>query len=213
MQNITDIRREYAMASLDVASVNKDPVTQFSLWFDEALQGKVGEVNAMNLATINDSGRPSSRIVLLKGVEEGKFLFYTNYQSQKGRELEKEPACALTFFWPELERQVRVEGITQRVSSEKSDEYFKSRPRGSQIGAWSSPQSSPIKDRSILEERVKQIEQKFEGKETLPRPNQWGGYAVEPFLVEFWQGRPNRLHDRLQYVRINNEWKIYRLAP
>lgn len=213
MQKIADIRIEYARASLDVTSVVHDPVVQFQKWFDEACAANVTEVNAMNLATINLSGRPASRVVLLKGIEAGKFLFYTNYQSAKGQELEKNPACALTFYWPELERQVRIEGLAERVPTETSDEYFQSRPRGSQVGAWSSPQSSMIKDRSLLEERVQQMEKRFEGAEVLPRPAQWGGYAVTPYLMEFWQGRPSRLHDRLQFAKVDEQWQINRLAP
>jgi pyridoxamine 5'-phosphate oxidase len=171
------------------------------------------EANAMNLATISRDGRPTSRVVLLKGIENGKFVFYTNYQSAKGKELEINPACALTFFWPELERQVRIEGVASRVSEQQSLAYFQSRPRGSQIGAWSSPQSSIIDSRSILEERVAQLEKKFEGVDVLPKPNQWGGYEVDALMIEFWQGRPSRLHDRIQFNKVDGAWKIYRLAP
>ena len=144
---------------------------------------------------------------------ENMFIFYSNYQSTKGRELENNPACALTFFWPELERQVRIEGTAERIDDERSGRYFQSRPRGSQIGAWTSPQSSIIESREILEQRARQIEKRFEGVEALPKPNQWGGYAVDPILIEFWQGRPNRLHDRIQFSKIDNTWKIHRLAP
>ncbi len=213
MQNITEIRKEYSKAELDLSTVDKDPLQQFHKWFDEALQSKVIEPNAMHLATINNDGRPSGRMVLLKGLEDGKFQFYTNYQSQKGKELDSNPSCALTFFWPELERQVRIEGIASRVTAKQSDDYFQSRPRGSQLGAWSSPQSTIIKDRNILEERMKQMEKKFEGIDPLPRPHQWGGYEVDAFLIEFWQGRANRLHDRIQFVKIDNSWSIHRLAP
>ena len=208
-----DLRKEYKKSTLDSQSVDRDPIVQFDGWFTEAVKAKVPEPNAMNLATISEDGRPSSRIVLLKGVDAGKFLFYTNYQSQKGKELEKNPACALNFFWPELERQIRIEGIAQRLDAETSEKYFQSRPRGSQISAWASPQSSLIRDRSILEERVKEIEKRFKGKEVLPKPHQWGGYGVEAFEIEFWQGRPNRLHDRIVYTRIEGEWRINRLAP
>ncbi len=167
----------------------------------------------MNLATLSESGRPSSRIVLLKGIHNNQFVFYTNYQSQKGKELDLHPECALSFFWPELERQVRIEGIAQRVDAQLSDQYFQSRPRASQVGAWASPQSTIIKDRDILEQRVKEIEKRFEGKNVLPRPNQWGGFAVDAFEIEFWQGRSNRLHDRIQFSKVDNLWKINRLAP
>ena len=213
MQNIAEIRIEYSKAELDLSTVDKDPLQQFHKWFHEALLSKVIEPNAMHLATINSDGKPSARIVLLKGLDDGKFQFYTNYQSQKGKELDSNPSCALTFFWPELERQVRIEGAASRVTSKQSDDYFQTRPRGSQLGAWSSPQSTIIKDRNILEERMKQMEQKFVGTDPLPRPHQWGGYEVDAFLIEFWQGRANRLHDRIQFVKIDNNWSAYRLAP
>lgn len=210
---IADIRKEYVKASLDVTTVKADPVQQFEIWFNEALDAQVIEPNAMNLSTVNEHGKPSSRIVLLKGIENRKLLFYTNYQSKKGKELDTNTACALTFFWPDLERQVRIEGIASRVDEQTSQMYFQSRPRASQLGAWSSPQSSPIKDRRILEERYVQMEKKFEGASLIPKPHQWGGYAVEPFMIEFWQGRPSRLHDRIEYIKVDNIWKINRLAP
>ena len=213
MQNIANIRKDYRKATLDVSSVEPDPITQFERWFGEALQAEVNEPNAMNLATVNENGRPSSRMVLLKGLENKRFIFYTNYQSKKGKELDNNPACALTFFWPELERQVRVEGVVSRVEPGVSDVYFQSRPRESQMGAWASPQSVLIESRKILEQRFQTIEKKFEGQQVLPRPHQWGGYQVEPMQVEFWQGGPGRLHDRIVYMRVDNDWKIYRLAP
>lgn len=213
LQNLQHIRSEYAKASLDGSSVDKDPVKQFEKWFEEAIASNVLEPNAMCLATISADGRPSQRIVLLKGVEENKFLFYTNYQSKKGNQLGINPVCALTFFWPELERQVRIEGTVERVSVEKSTEYFQSRPRGSQLGAWASPQSSAIKDRSLLEQRLQDMEKKFADAPVVPKPQQWGGYAVTPFLIEFWQGRPNRLHDRIEFVKSDAEWSVNRLAP
>jgi pyridoxamine 5'-phosphate oxidase len=214
MQNkIAEIRKEYTKATLDVSTVNLDPVVQFEIWFSEALDAQVIEPNAMNLSTVNSEGKPSSRIVLLKGIENKKLLFYTNYQSKKGKELEVNPACALTFFWPDLERQVRIEGMAERVAAQTSETYFQTRPRNSQIGAWASPQSSFIKDRSLLEERAKQIEKKFEGSVVLPKPNQWGGYQIEPYLIEFWQGRASRLHDRIEYTKVEGSWTIHRLAP
>lgn len=213
MHKLEDLRKEYSKADLDVKDVMKDPIEQFEKWFLEAVESKVPEANAMNLATINSKGKPSSRIVLLKGIEDRKFIFYTNYQSQKGRELEENAACALTFFWPELERQVRIEGNALRVDEKKSVSYFQSRPRGSQVGAWSSPQSTVIESREILEERRKKIEEKFEGLSVLPKPNQWGGFEIDPTMIEFWQGRPSRLHDRIQFVKIDATWKIQRLAP
>ena len=167
----------------------------------------------MNLATISAAGKPSSRIVLLKGISNKRLLFFTNYQSQKGRELGGNPACALAFFWPELERQVRISGYAERASTTESDEYFKTRPHESQIGAWASPQSAVIANRSILEQRVEDMEKKFEGMNIVPRPQQWGGYAVTPFEFEFWQGRTGRLHDRVLYTLDENKWKINVLAP
>lgn len=212
MNDIATIRKDYSKASLDAATVLKDPITQFNTWFNEAVTSQVPEPNAMNLATVN-GGRPVSRIVLLKGVENGKFVFYSNYQSQKGKELEQNPACALTFFWPELERQVRIEGLAMRIDAKRSEEYFQSRPRGSQVGAWASPQSSIISDRALLDERAKQMEEKFKGIEKLPKPQQWGGYEVDPLRIEFWQGRPSRLHDRILFTKVDEVWQINRLAP
>jgi pyridoxamine 5'-phosphate oxidase len=212
MNDIASLRNEYSKAQLDVSSISKDPVQQFDKWFQDAVTAKVPEPNAMNLATVN-GGRPSSRIVLLKGVEHGKFVFYTNYQSNKGRELEENPACCVTFFWPELERQIRIEGVAARVEAGRSDAYFQSRPRGSQVGAWASPQSTIINERTLLEERAKQIEEKFKGQDKLPRPHQWGGYEIDPLIIEFWQGRQNRLHDRILYTKADGGWKINRLAP
>jgi pyridoxamine 5'-phosphate oxidase len=213
MPTLSELRNEYSKASLDISAVLPDPIAQFERWFHEALDAKVLEPNAMNLSTVNENNRPSSRIVLLKGIERNKFLFYTNYQSTKGKELTSNPACALTFFWPELERQVRIEGTADRVDETTSEKYFQSRPRGSQISAWTSPQSSVVQSREILEERSREIEKKFEGMPLLPKPKQWGGYAVDPIIIEFWQGRPNRLHDRIHYGKVDGEWRICRLAP
>ena len=213
MHNLAEIRKEYSKATLDTSNVKSDPIHQFTKWFDEAIEAKVLEPNAMSLATVSSDNRPSCRIVLLKGIEENKFIFYTNYQSHKGKELENNPVCALTFFWPELERQVRIEGVAGRVSENKSIEYFQSRPLGSQVSAWASPQSAIIENRLILEDRARQIEKRFEGNKVLPRPQQWGGYEVDPLLIEFWQGRESRLHDRLEYVRVDGLWKLHRLAP
>jgi len=213
MHNLAEIRKEYSKATLDMTNASDDPIDQFNKWFDEALKAKVLEPNAMSLATVSNDNRPSCRIVLLKGIEENKFLFYTNYQSHKGKELENNPVCALTFFWPELERQIRIEGIAGRVAENKSIEYFQSRPLTSQVSAWASPQSSIIQNRIILEDRVKQIEKRFEGNKVLPKPHQWGGYEVDPLLIEFWQGRESRLHDRLEYVKVDGSWKAHRLAP
>lgn len=213
MEHISNIRKDYSKSTLDIDTIAKDPVLQFEKWFNEALTSGVIEPNALTLSTVSEDGRPSGRIVLLKGVEKGKFVFYSNYQSQKGKELDNNPACCLTFFWAELERQVRIEGIASRVDVAASEKYFQSRPRESQIGAWASPQSAVISNRGILDERVKKIQEKFEGQDKLPKPNQWGGFEVEPLKIEFWQGRPNRLHDRIAFTKIDNIWQIHRLAP
>lgn len=210
--DLAALRREYSGQPLEPEIMLSDPVGQFEKWFEEALKAEVLEVNAMTLATVSESGRPSQRVVLLKGIENGKFVFYTNYQSAKGRELLKNPFCSLNFFWAELERQVRVEGLAARVSEERAAEYFKIRPRGAQIGAWASPQSAVVESRELLEARYRDMEKRFEGKE-VPKPHQWGGYEVEPYLFEFWQGRPNRLHDRILYLKRDKEWTINRLAP
>lgn len=213
MKPITDIRKDYSKSTLDFNSINKNPIVQFEAWFGEALKADIPEPNALTLSTVAEDGRPSGRIVLLKGIENGKFIFYSNYQSQKGKDLEKNPACCLTFFWPELERQVRVEGIASRSDANASLKYFQSRPRESQVGAWASPQSAIIANREILDERVKKIQEKFEGVEKLPKPNQWGGFDVDPLKIEFWQGRPNRLHDRIVFTKVDEAWQIHRLAP
>jgi pyridoxamine 5'-phosphate oxidase len=213
MQRIDDIRKEYSRTSLDIKNVSADPIEQFNTWFKEVLRSEVPEPNAMCLATVGADNRPSNRIVLLKGVENNQFVFFTNYQSHKGKELEANPFCALTFFWPELERQVRIEGSVTRVEDYRSEAYFQSRPLGSQIGAWSSPQSSVIDNREILEERVQQISKRFEGSTKLPKPKQWGGFQVSPFMIEFWQGRPSRLHDRIAFTLVDGTWSRHRLAP
>ena len=213
MPNITQLRKDYTLHSLDENSILPSPILQFEKWWGEAVSANVLEANAMNLATVSENGRPSSRIVLLKSFGDDGFSFYSNLQSNKGKQLSQNPFCALTFFWPELERQVRIEGEATRVSNDKADEYFKSRPRESQIGAWASPQSSAIASRNILDERYKAIEKKFGKEKTLPRPNQWGGFVVKPFLVEFWQGRRSRLHDRIQYTLLDGKWIVNRLAP
>ena len=213
MIDIQNLRKEYSKASLDAATIQKNPIRQFEEWFKTAIDAKVLEPNAMTLSTVSEGNRPSARIVLLKGLESDKFTFYTNYQSQKGKELLDNPACALTFFWPELERQVRVEGVATRIQEAASEEYFHSRPRESQLGAWASPQSAIIKDRMILEARTSELEKKFAGGKEIPKPKQWGGFSVDPHEIEFWQGRPSRLHDRIIFYKENNSWTIHRLAP
>lgn len=210
---LSEIRKEYTLRNLDGKAVLPSPIKQFELWMEEAIQAKVSEPNAMTLSTVTTDGRPSARIVLLKGIEDDQFVFYTNLQSQKGKELEGNPACALTFFWPELERQVRIEGTAMQVKEEVAVAYFQSRPRGSQVGAWTSPQSSIIKDRLLLDERAAEIEKRFKGEQILPKPKQWGGYQVQANEIEFWQGRPSRLHDRIVYYLVDGKWAIHRLAP
>jgi pyridoxamine 5'-phosphate oxidase len=213
MDEISKLRRDYSLMDLNEEDVKTDPVKQFSVWFDEAVRAEVNEPNAMHLATITADGRPSGRMVLLKGIQSDGFIFYTNFQSNKGKELDRQPACCLTFFWPELERQVRIEGVSERLPEDSSEQYFQSRPRGSQIGAWASPQSAVIKNRMVLEERMQALELKFSGATPIQKPKQWGGYKVSPFLIEFWQGRSNRLHDRIRYLLDGEKWEIRRLAP
>jgi len=214
ISNIDALRKEYAQGKLDLADTPSDPIAQFKRWFEEAMNAEVPEPNAMTLSTATRSGRPSARIVLLKGLEDGDFLFYTNYQSHKGRELEENPYAALTFLWHELQRQVRVEGRVERLSPEASTDYFQSRPKSSQIGAWVSPQSQRIESREVLEEREQELWEKYEDAEQLPRPEHWGGFRVMPHRIEFWQGRPSRLHDRIYFERdASGEWRKSRLAP
>ena len=211
-REVAALREEYTRTGLAEADVVPDPVVQFRAWFRDALAADLHEPNAMTLATTTPDGGPSARTVLLKGYDERGFVFYTNYEGRKARELEANPTCALLFYWGELERQVRIEGRASRLSTEVSDAYFLSRPRGSRLGAWASEQSRPVEDRSVLEERVKALEAEYEGRE-IPRPPFWGGYRVEPEVIEFWQGRENRLHDRLVYRRSEGEWTIERLQP
>lgn len=213
MLTIADLRKEYSLGALDESSVAQHPLVQFEKWLQEAVHSEVPEPNAMNLCTVTEQGLPSSRIVLLKGVESGCFIFYTNHQSHKGSQLDANPVCALTFFWADLERQVRIEGTVNRVDEDTATAYFQSRPRDSQISAWASPQSSVVADRKILEARFKEMEKRYAGLSVLPKPKQWGGYRVEPHSIEFWQGRMSRLHDRILYTRSENGWKISRLAP
>ncbi|KAA0993437.1 pyridoxamine 5'-phosphate oxidase [Dyadobacter aurulentus] len=210
--NIAKIRHDYHLKGLSEADLKADPLKQFRLWFDEAVEAGISEANAMLLSTVSN-GRPSARVVLLKDLDEQGFSFFTNYRSRKGRDMEENSQVALTFFWKEFERQVRIEGAAVKTSEEESSEYFAVRPRGSQIGAWVSDQSEVIPDREFLEGKTKDFETKFEGQ-TVSRPPHWGGYRVIPDFIEFWQGRPSRLHDRLAYTKSEgNVWKIERLSP
>ncbi len=208
---IADLRNDYALRRLDETDVDADPCKQFHAWLAEALEAQVPEPTAMTLATVDAEGRPSGRVMLLKALDERGFVFYTNYESRKGRELAVRPHAALSFFWKELERQVRIEGGIERVSAAESDEYFASRPLGSRIGAWASTQSAVIASRPWLEARVKAAEAKY--GDNPPRPPHWGGYRVLPDWIEFWQGRSNRLHDRIAYTRAEGGWTIERLSP
>lgn len=209
---LANIRNEYLKGELSRKDMPANPIVLFSAWLEDAVSRNIPEPTAMMLATSTPGGIPSSRIVLLKDASDKGFVFYTHYGSRKGRELENNPHAALLFFWPALERQVRIEGTVQKVLPETSDAYFQSRPRESQIGAWASPQSEPIGSRNELLERMEKTKARF-GNEPLPRPSSWGGYLVIPRAIEFWQGRANRLHDRLKYLREGELWKIVRLAP
>ena len=209
---LADLRTEYKRAALDERDVERNPHAQFALWFDEAVAAQVPEPNAMTLATVDPDGRPAARIVLLKDADAGGFTFYTNYDSRKGRELAARPFAALLFFWPELERQIRIEGAITRVDPATADAYFGSRPRLSRLGAWASPQSQVLPDRAALEARFAEAAERFPD-EDVARPPHWGGFRLAPNAFEFWQGRRSRLHDRIAYRRADGEWRIARLAP
>lgn len=209
---IANLRKEYALNGLDIADVLSDPIAQFSQWFNAALQAGIPEPNAMHLSTVSPTGRPSGRVVLIKEVDKRGFVFYTNYESQKGQNVIARPVAALTFFYPELERQIRIEGVVEKVSEVESDTYFNSRPRGSQLGAWVSHQSTVIHSREVLEARQRELEAQF-ANQPIPRPAHWGGFRLIPDLIEFWQGRPSRLHDRIRYRLVDNSWVIERVSP
>jgi pyridoxamine 5'-phosphate oxidase len=210
--NLAALRQSYFQNELLEENVLENPIKQFDKWFKEALDVQILEPNAMTISTVSD-GKPHARIVLLKGYDENGFTFYTNYNSNKGKEVTETPFVSLTFFWGDLERQVRIEGSIEKVSEVESDDYYHSRPRGSQIGAWVSNQSSVIAGRAVIEQRLVELENEFKGEEIIPRPTHWGGYCVNPERIEFWQGRPNRLHDRILFTKFGDDWKIERLSP
>lgn len=210
--SIKDLRREYASRALDESGVDPDPIRQFRLWLAEGIRANLIDVTAMALATVTASGDPAVRTILLKDVDERGFIFFTHYNSPKGVELDHHPRASLLFYWPDLERQVRVTGEVERLDDAPSDSYFRSRPRDSQIAAWAAPQSSQLSGRAALERSFAAIKAKYEGGD-VPKPPNWGGYRVVPERIEFWQGRPSRLHDRLLYTRDQNGWTRVRLAP
>ena len=211
--SIADIRKDYKLQTLSEADVAADPFLQFDKWWNEAVKSEIDEVNAMTLATVDAEGLPAARIVLLKGYDKNGFVFFTNYDSSKGKELAQKPNACLVFFWKEMERQVRICGTTEKISTEESIAYFNSRPDGSKIGAWASPQSLAVAGQAWLKETFNYYRERFKHGE-IPKPPHWGGYRVKPFKVEFWQGRPSRLHDRIQYtLQDEGSWKIERLAP
>jgi len=209
---IADLRREYTLHGLSETEVHPDPIEQFRVWFNQAMTAGVPDANAMALATTRPDGRPSARIVLLKHFDANGLLFFTNYNSRKGRELAANRAAALLFFWPQLERQVRIEGTVTFTTADESDVYFRSRPLESRLGACASPQSEVVGGREELERRLVEVRAQYPGDE-VPRPPHWGGYRLTPEVFEFWQGRPGRLHDRLEYFRVNGAWRLRRLAP
>ncbi|HEX6124564.1 MAG TPA: pyridoxamine 5'-phosphate oxidase [Pyrinomonadaceae bacterium] len=211
-RDLADLRREYSLRELSKASVAADPFVQFANWFDENLASQPAEPSAVLLSTVGSDGAPSSRVVLLKGFDARGFVFYSNYESKKGRDIAAEPRTSLTFFWPELERQVHIAGRTEKVSREESESYFKSRPVASKLGAWASEQSTELSSREALEDRLREVTERFAGQD-VPCPPFWGGYRIIPTRFEFWQGRPSRLHDRICYELRNDEWKISRLSP
>lgn len=210
--SIPDLRKEYTLRGLHERDLLSDPFAQFARWFSEAASIGLIEPNAMTLATVRSDGQPSARMVLMKEFDQRGFTFYTNYESDKGADLAANPAVALSFYWPELERQVRIEGVAERVSAEEADAYYASRPLGSRLAAWASPQSRVIAGRAELEARIAEVTTRFP-TEDVPRPAHWGGYRVRPIRIEFWQGRQNRLHDRMRFRREDETWVIERLAP
>jgi pyridoxamine 5'-phosphate oxidase len=211
-QKIAALRREYNSAPFDEDSVEEYPIAQFKKWFDESVRVEQPDPEAMTLSTVSTGGEVSARVVLLRGLDERGFVFFTNYESRKSRELIANPRAALTFYWGSLNRQVRIEGVVEKVAQEESEEYFQSRPRGSQLGAWASPQSREIAGRESLDRMFTEVEQRFKGQ-PIPCPPFWGGFRLKPVRIEFWQGRENRLHDRILYSLDDDGWRISRLAP
>lgn len=211
-ETLENLRQNYLASHLDIESCDQNPIIQFDKWLEEAIKSQCDEPNALVLSTCKNN-QPRSRVVLLKGVHENDFVFYTNYNSNKGHEMAANDKVAMTFLWLPLQRQVRVEGSITKVTDEMSDEYFHKRPRGSQIGAIASPQSTRVPNRAALEKMFHEVEMKYQNIEILPRPKHWGGYMVTPTYIEFWQGRPNRMHDRICYEKVNGIWERYRLAP
>ncbi|NDJ17183.1 pyridoxamine 5'-phosphate oxidase [Myxacorys almedinensis] len=210
--SIADLRQDYTLQALNESEIDPNPFQQFQAWFEQAVHSDLPEPNAMTIATATTAGIPQARIVLLKGVDERGFVFYTNYNSDKGKQLIENPHAAIAFLWKELERQVRIVGTVEKTTPAESDAYFQSRPVASQLGAWASNQSEVIGDRASLEQRLAQIKAKYEHQD-IPRPPHWGGFRVKPTEIEFWQGRSSRLHDRLRYRRVNDHWNIERLSP
>lgn len=212
--SIADLRQNYTLAGLSEADLHADPIAQFKVWFQQALDADLLEPNAMTLATASPDGKPTARIVLLKGVSDRGFIFYTNYESQKGRQLIANPHAALVFLWDRLERQVRIEGEVEKLTAEESAEYFHSRPKASQLGALASDQSCVIPNREVLEQKLVELQEQYSDDATVPLPPHWGGFRVVPSRIEFWQGRPSRLHDRLVYdLKADGSWQIDRLSP
>ncbi|MEM1124031.1 MAG: pyridoxamine 5'-phosphate oxidase [Bacteroidota bacterium] len=212
-QTIAALREDYRAETLEMNEVDANPFMQFKAWFQTALDSSIKEANAMTIATVDATGKPSARIVLLKGFDEDGFVFYTNYDSKKGQDLAANPNIAAVFLWKDLERQIRIEGTAEKISRADSLNYYESRPKGSQIGAWVSPQSQVIPDRSVLENKASELKEKYKDADKLPIPPNWGGYRIRPTLIEFWQGRSSRLHDRICYTLVDGDWKIERLAP
>ncbi|MBK8609184.1 MAG: pyridoxamine 5'-phosphate oxidase [Chitinophagaceae bacterium] len=212
-KNIADLRKDYQKQTLSEDDVDSDPIEQFNSWWKDEVSSGMDEINAMTLATASKAGIPDARTVLLKSVSEEGFVFFTNYNSQKAKELEENPNACLLFYWKDMERQVKISGTVEKVTAAESDAYFNSRPEGSKTGAWASPQSTVIESREVIEKNIEKYTTQFAGS-FISRPAHWGGYLVKPSVLEFWQGRPSRLHDRIQYIKtVDGSWKIQRLAP